>query len=299
MEQDELRDILKMDFPDHYLDNEKIISLSKIKEPRINPNLIIKLAISTICIVLILIVTLFVNNDNNVIEQDNNIENISPTINKIEGFETQFSNWNSQNSKASLGYDIGYKAQSSVFDINDVKLELMLGHFFGPATNYVNMELEDPDYSFDYDTWKEGPNYSLERENKYQTAHIYIRTEIYPNTVEEEVGQIEDFYYKYLFIYRMVRYIDGKNIWFSYENITPRNTIKDFKIDSKFFKNDSGMISIGIGFGELSGSKYVNLYYIKDNNLIYLSSISIDDAINKCIENSNIETGYAGYTGFQ
>ena len=299
MESDELKDVLQMNFPNYKIDNDKIISLCKNQRIILNMSSIIKPILILVGIVLIIFSSLTISN----ININDSIPNVNKpdfvgTVNKTEGFETTFSGYDGKSQKPTLGYDIGYRTDSSVFNIENVKIELMIGHFFGPSSKLINEGQIDDSYSFDYDSWKDGPYYSSARASQYGTAKIFIRTEIYPTTIEEEVYSIDNFYDNYLFIYTMAMYSEGKYGWFQYEDICPRNTIKDFVIDKKFFSNDEGSISIGIGFGD-GGSKYVNLYYCKDveNNLIYLSCESIEDAENKYIKNSSIETKYIGYEG--
>lgn len=296
MENDELKEFLKMDFPDYKVDNEKIISLCRKSEKknRVSKSIIFKLALGLSCVIMVMI-TLFVNYNN---INRNNLGGINNTIivDKGEGFKTTFTGYESGNSKISLGFDIGYKTDGSVFNIDEVYIELLIGHFLGPCSEFVNEGQVDDTYSFDFDSWKGGPYYSNERASQYGNAKIFIRTELYPTTVEEEVYSVDNFYDNYLFIYTMANYENGKYKWFQYENIEPRDTIKNFFIDKKFFKKDAGEISIGIGFNG-GGEKYVNLFYYKDidNNMVYLSCKSIEDAERKYIDNSKIETKYTGY----
>ena len=239
MENDELRDVLKMDFPDYKVDNEKIISLCKNQKSAVNKNIILKLVLSLSCVVLVMVTVLTINY-NDINKTISNETNNGTLISNNDGFETGFVGYESSNPKVSLGYDIGYKTSSSVFNIDEVRIELMVGHFFGPCSKMVNQGQVDDTYSFDYDSWKDGPYYSSERANQYGIAKIFIRTELYPSTVEEEVYSIENFYDNFLFIFTMAQYEEGKHKWFQYENIEARNTIKDFLIDKNFFKKDEG-----------------------------------------------------------
>ena len=224
MENNELRDVLKMDFPDYKIDNEKIISLCKNQKSAVNKNIILRLVLSLSCVVLAMVTVLAINYN------DINEQKKTEIIDEGDkgGFETTFTDYESSNPKMSLGFDIGYRTDRSAFNINEVYIELMIGHFFGPCNELVNEGQVDDTYSFDYDSWKDGPYYSSENAMQYKTAKIFIRTDLYPSTVEEEVYSIDNFYDNYLFLYTIANYKNGKNKWFQFENIKPRNTIKNF-----------------------------------------------------------------------
>ena len=86
MENDELKEFLKMDFPDYKVDNEKIISLCRKSEKknRVSKSIIFKLALGLSCVVLVMMVTLLINY-NNINRNISGEVNIEPKTNLTMG----------------------------------------------------------------------------------------------------------------------------------------------------------------------------------------------------------------------
>ena len=278
MERDDLRELIKMDFPKMRIDKDKVITACMVEK---KPNIFFtKMVVLVSCLLLtgaiILTISLFIdmpsyNSGNNTIVD-----------NGEKGIETVFQERGGE-SKPLLPFDIGYKAESKVFKIDEVEVELMIGHFFGPPSKFILYGEEKETMS--YEEWRNKE--SLYGEN-YKEARIVIRTKSHPlGDTYEEVYVVDNFYYDYPFIY------DDEYYEYEYErngvikthrseritNIKPRNTIKNFKIDSKYFIYESGYISIGLS--SYGGIKYVYLYYYidKEKGLIYISEKSVDDAL--------------------
>lgn len=269
MENDELKDVIKMDFPDHSVNNEKIISVCKSSNRKYN-NSSLKLKIVLIIALFIIVsvpVTYYIinamgssthftglyqkvngdgENNGSTVSPNTPVPTIEVSGEKINSgfFETTSSG------KTTYPIEIGYETEYSIFSDNrSLELEVLVGYF--GDIRATGLYPEDSDL-----------------------PKIVVRTGNNP-VEEEELVEIEDFLEKYKLSFV---FDDGVICGCKYTFPDEAEGIK-VSIDNKYFSGTFGEIRIGLYVGYMY--RAATIYYCKneEDKTICISNISVDEAM--------------------
>lgn len=308
MENDELKEIIKMDIPDMKFDTEKLLLACHKKEKKINITRL-KIIFGSLCMVILITIVFVAINSNKIFGKKNTIVDNNPPqtvtnyeeiINNSPGFSTSFDNINS-NLKPSSGIEYGFSAETSVFRIDDVKINLLCGHVCGPPSEIYYNGLLDENYSYEEalekwkKTWREGESWKAIRSWSNNIFHFYVNSESFHDSIYEING--DDFLDNYGLKYISRVYYGDDNFGYDIDmtEIKARYPI-NYLIDSKYFEENSGEIKIF--FASYNTDNYgKSLYYYKDleHGLIYLSHKSVDDAKEKYNSDKSFYNMREGY----
>jgi len=259
METDELREFLKMDFPDYKVDNEKIILLCRKSEKknRVSKSIIFKLALGLSCVVLVMMVTLLINY-NNINSNNSGKINIEPKTNLTMGGDSINTDFFVID-ELSIGKEedpikIGYKSEYSIFNNNDsLEIEVLIG-YFGDIRS-TGLFPDDSDL-----------------------PKIVLRISDNP-IIEDCLVEIENFIENYKLTY--IR-DENDNTICGCKYVFP-DEAKGIKVNigSDTFSGAFGEIRIGLYVGYMY--KAETIYYCKneENGKICISNLSLEDAMKK------------------
>ena len=248
MENDELRDVLKMDFPDYKVDNEKIISLCKNQKKRYNYSFL-KIALYFTILVIIgagipfaFYISNNINKTPNVVASDSKVDT---SFFVIDG---------STIGKSEDPIRIGYRAEDSIFNEGEsLEIEVLIG-YFGDISNSVLFPADS------------------------DLPKIVLRTNDNP-IVEYDLVEIENFVENY-----KLKYIrnEDDNVICGCKYVFP-DEAKGIKvsIDSEFFSGMFGERRIGLYVGYMYKAETIYFCRNVENGTICISSISLEDAMKK------------------
>lgn len=294
MENDELKDLLNIDFPEVQCDSKKILEICKARQLK-RKQMIKRISVYSIIFVLLLTNAVLFGID---ISTKSRLMEPSPSFTKdieyyqgaglISADSTNLT-YDMGSLKAMVPVDIGYFTTQSRFNSDEVTVAIKIGHFDGPANNAIKDGEEL--YTKSYEEWLS--SLSAEKISEKDGAKIVINPSERDDSQSEVVLEIDDFYENYLFNYDFI-YIktSERSGGFYYCNVTPRSIINNIKIDKEYFNEGSGVLRIGIC--SALGTRYSLLYYYydKEAEVIYLSEKSMDDAFQKVSTNSNLGIEY-------
>ncbi len=249
MEKDEFEDILKIDFPNHKVDNDKIITLCRNNKQK--EKAFLKLMPSFI--ILLLSITIF---GLIIVSYRGEINKTPYTITSGDKVDTGFFEINAESTiKPDVPIRIGYRIEYSIFNDNEsLELEVLIGYFGNINTNGYLYDCELP--------------------------KIVLRTSDEP-IVEYNLREIDidNFLEKYRLKY-VVNEDDHVICGCKYVIPDEAESIK-LSVDNEYFSGIFGEIRMGLYVG--CNYKAETIYYCKneEKRTICISNVSLEEAMNK------------------